>query len=168
MKLVFNSDLLCYSKHALKTVSGGIKSDLKAHILQAVFVHVRFAMMSPSELAKILVRPICQHHMEFFVERVAIGMSYHSGQEERIREIRGQENGALQFTPRLYTTDVWGLSMAINGFDQIEDYRSFVACFFSLNYLSECHEGEVSLSFLRDSPGILIGLNFRARHRLGD
>lgn len=108
--------------------------------IEAVFVHVRFAMMSPSELAKILVRPICQHHMEFFVERVAIGMSYHSGQEERIREIRAQENGALQFTPRLYTTDVWGLSMAINGFDQIEDYRSFVACFFSLNYLSECHE----------------------------
>lgn len=109
--------------------------------IEAVFVHVRFAMMSPSELAKILVRPILQYHKEFFVERVAIGMSYHSGQEDRIREIRAQENGALQFTPRLYTTDVWGLSMSINGFEEIENYRSFVALFFSQQDLSECHEG---------------------------
>ncbi|XP_055618279.1 BTB/POZ domain-containing protein 17 [Toxorhynchites rutilus septentrionalis] len=108
--------------------------------IEAVFVHVRFAMMSPSELAQILVRPILQYHKEFFVERVAIGMSYHSGQEDRIREIRAQENGALQFTPRLYTTDVWGLSMKIDDFEGIENYRSFVALFFSQQDLSECQE----------------------------
>lgn len=111
--------------------------------IEAVFVNVRFAMMSPSELAKILVSPIFQLHKEFFVERVAIGMSYHSGQDDRIRAIRAQENGMLQFTPRLYTTDVWGLSMTINEFEQIDNYQNFVACFFSQKDLSECHEGAV-------------------------
>ncbi|XP_055537081.1 BTB/POZ domain-containing protein 17 [Wyeomyia smithii] len=106
--------------------------------IEAVFVHVRFAMMSPSELAKILVRPILQYHKEFFVERVAIGMSYHSGQDDRIRAIRSQENGALQFTPRLYTN--WGCSMVICGFEQIENYENFVYFFDSQKDLSECHE----------------------------
>ncbi|XP_055608513.1 BTB/POZ domain-containing protein 17 [Uranotaenia lowii] len=108
--------------------------------IEAVFVHVRFAMMSPAELAQILVRPIMSYHKQFFVERVAIGMSFHSGQDEQIREIRNQPNGALQFTPRLYTTDVWGLSMTIPEFEQVENYRNFAAYFFSQKNLSECHE----------------------------
>lgn len=115
--------------------------------IEAVFVHVRFAMMSPSELARIIMRPIFEYHKEFFVDRVAIGMSYHSGQDDRIRAIRGQENGALQFTPRLYTTDVWGLSMTIDGFEQIENYSNFVACFFSQKDLSECHQSEQSVAW---------------------
>lgn len=109
--------------------------------IEAVFAHVRFAMMSPTELSKILVSPIVQFHKDFFVARAAIGLSYHSGQDDRIRAIRAQENGTLQFTPRLYTTDVWGLSMTVNEFEQINNYQSYVACFFSQKELSECHEG---------------------------
>ncbi|XP_058825959.1 BTB/POZ domain-containing protein 17 [Topomyia yanbarensis] len=108
--------------------------------IEAVFVHVRFAMMSPPELAKILLRPIMQYHKDFFVERVAIGMSYHAG--EGIQAIRTQENGALQFTPRLYTTDKWGFSMRVPDFEQIENYTNFVGLFFSQNDLSESHEDQ--------------------------
>ncbi|KXJ70737.1 BTB/POZ domain-containing protein 17 [Aedes albopictus] len=110
--------------------------------IEAVFAHVRFAMMSPAELANVLTCPIFRFHKEFFVERVAIGMCYHSGRDDRIREIRAQENGTLQFTPRLYTNDRWSLSMMIDEFEKIENYQNFVWCFFSQKHLSECYEDQ--------------------------
>ncbi|EAT45809.1 AAEL002941-PA [Aedes aegypti] len=108
-------------------------SEEERHTIEAVFVHVRFAMMSPAELANVLVCSIFPFHKEFFIERVAIGMCYHAGQDDRIREIRSQENGALQFTPRLYTNDRWSLNMTVEEFDKIENYKNFVWCFFSQN-----------------------------------
>lgn len=54
----------------------------------------------------------------------------------------GMVGGALQFTPRLYTSDTYSLSMSIENFDGIEDFQTFGACFFSQSNLSECLEGE--------------------------
>uniref|UniRef100_U5EUX5 Putative transport and golgi organization n=1 Tax=Corethrella appendiculata TaxID=1370023 RepID=U5EUX5_9DIPT len=123
-----------------------LNDDEKQHYvittLHSVIVHIRFAMMTPTELSKLLVRPIMNWHKEFFVERIAIGMSYHSGQIERVQEIRSQETGALQFTPRLYTTDVWGFTMTIKEFEKIENYQNIAACFFSQSNLSEDQEDQ--------------------------
>lgn len=56
--------------------------------------------------------------------------------------------GALQFTPRLYTSDTYSLSMAIDKFESIEDFQTFGACFFSQSNLSECFEGKkIDLNF---------------------
>lgn len=110
--------------------------------IETLVVHIRFAMMSPTELAKLLLQPIVKHHTEFFVERISIGMSYHSGQDDRVTKIRATAAGSLQFTPRLYTSDTYSLAMQIENFENIENYQTFGACFFSQSTLSECQEGK--------------------------
>ena len=117
------------------------KQQFLLNIIESIIVCIRFAMMTPREIAKILLRPIINLHKEFFVERLSIGMSYHSGQIDHVKQIIKQESGQLQFTPRLYTTDKWGLNMTIKEFEKIENYQSFVYCFFSQNNLSE-HQQE--------------------------
>ncbi|GAB0089292.1 BTB/POZ domain-containing protein 17 [Sergentomyia squamirostris] len=111
-------------------------------ILECTVIHIRFAMMTPNELANLLLRPIVSLNKAFFVDLIAIGMCYHSGQEERVAEIRQTDAGQLQFTPRLYTTDVWGLSMSIPQFDKIEDFQNVAALFFSKSNLSEFQEDQ--------------------------
>lgn len=44
-----------------------------------VMSHIRFPMMSPRQLAELLLSPLTTKYKEFFVERMAIGMSFHSG-----------------------------------------------------------------------------------------
>lgn len=111
-------------------------------LIESVVVHIRFAMMTPTDLAKLLLKPIIKHHTEFFVERISIGMSYHSGQDDSVAKVRATDLGALQFTPRLYTSDTYSLSMTITNFENIENYQTFGACFFSQSNLSEYQEGE--------------------------
>lgn len=117
-------------------------------LIESVVVHIRFAMMTPTELAKLLLKSIIKHHTEFFVERIAVGMSYHSGQEDQVAKVRDEMvGGALQFTPRLYTSDTYSLSMSIDKFESIEDFQTFGACFFSQSNLSECLEGKFVFLF---------------------
>lgn len=111
-------------------------------LIESLFVHVRFAMMTPSELARLLVRPFIKMHQQFFVDRMGIGMSYHSGHIERVTEIRNSEYGVLQFTPRLYTTDSWGLAIAVEDFEHFENFQPVCACFFSQSNLSEYQDGK--------------------------
>ena len=42
-------------------------------------LHVRFPMMTPRQLAELLLVPLTSRHKDFFVERMAMGMSFHSG-----------------------------------------------------------------------------------------
>ncbi|KAJ9577327.1 hypothetical protein L9F63_006071 [Diploptera punctata] len=54
--------------------------DTEAHMEQLVvevMSHVRFPMMSPRQLAELLLSPLTKKYKEFFVERMAIGMSFH-------------------------------------------------------------------------------------------
>lgn len=104
-------------------------------------VHIRFPMMTPSELASIILRPCIALHKEFFIDRMAIGMSYHANQVERIEQIRKSENGALQFTPRLYTSDLFSFEMNLQEFHEIEKYANYGACFFSQSTLAESQDG---------------------------
>lgn len=106
-------------------------------LIEATVMHIRFAMMTPRELAHLLLYPILAYHKEFFVQRMAIGMSYHSGQEDRVKEIRKSKSGSLQFTPRLYSNDLWSVSFDIKDYYHIPDYTNYVACFFSQRNLAE-------------------------------
>lgn len=132
---------LLYKKEQLYNSDSNLtaqeKESIFLNMIESTVVHIRFAMMSPIELARLLIKPIILCHKEFLVQRMAIGMSYHSGQEERIKEVRNSEMGALQFTPRLYSSDVWSYSMSIKDFDRIEKYQNFVAYFFSQRNLAE-------------------------------
>lgn len=78
-------------------------------------------------------------------------MSYQSGQEDRVREVRYSSEGMLQFTPRLYSNDTWSVSIHVKEFDQIEKYTNYVTCFFSQRNIAETEDGEylmVSLYFV--------------------
>ena len=44
-----------------------------------VMSNIRFPMMSPRQLAELLLNPLTTKYKEFFVEKMAIGMSFHSG-----------------------------------------------------------------------------------------
>ncbi|XP_045449062.1 BTB/POZ domain-containing protein 17 [Melitaea cinxia] len=107
------------------------ESELKAHwdtLVTTVFSQVRFPMMCPNQLAKLLLCPLTQEHKEFFMERMAIAMSYQSGQYERIAEVQQSDSGRLLFTPRLYTEDTWGSVLAVDNFHCLPSYhtRTFI------------------------------------------
>jgi len=119
-------------------------------IIEQTVIHIRFGMMTPRELAHLLIVPLIEYHKEFLVERIAIGMSYQSGQEDRVREIRSSEGGELQFTPRLYWNDTWSVLIEVPNFDEIEHYKNYVTCFFSQRHIAETEDGELlnkNLSF---------------------
>lgn len=61
----------------IKTLSE-VKNQIKDLVCR-VITHIRFPMMSPNQLASLLILPIVQEFKEFFVQRMAIGMSYHHG-----------------------------------------------------------------------------------------
>jgi hypothetical protein len=60
------------------TTSDDIDSHMEQLVIE-VMSHVRFPMMSPRQLADLLLSPLTKTYKEFFVERMAIGMAFHSG-----------------------------------------------------------------------------------------
>lgn len=120
-----------------KSLSDEEKEEHVKTLIEEIMVHIRFAMMTPTELAGILLRPSVGLHKEFFIDRMSIGMAYHAGQSGRIEQVRSTDNGALQFTPRLYTSDLFSFEMNITEFHNVENYANFGACFFSQSTLSE-------------------------------
>lgn len=59
-----------------------------------------------------------------------------------MEEVWNSEDGALQFTPRLYLNDVWSFNMLVKDFEKTKDYENFVACFFSQRTLAEREDGK--------------------------
>ncbi|XP_064547098.1 kelch-like protein diablo [Drosophila montana] len=116
------------------------KASSFVELIEQTVMHIRFGMMTPRELAHLLVVPLIEYHKEFLVERIAIGMSYQSGQEDRVREVRSTECGELQFTPRLYWNDTWSVGIDVHNFDNIEDYKNYVTCFFSQRHIAETED----------------------------
>ena len=49
------------------------------NLIRQIFSYVRFPMMSPRQLADLLLCSLTQRYKEFFVERMAISMAFHSG-----------------------------------------------------------------------------------------
>lgn len=110
-------------------------------LIEQTIKHIRFGMMTPRELAHLLIFPLIIHHSEFIVERMAIGMSYQSGQEDRVCEVRNSSAGRLQFTPRLYLNDTWSIGIEVNDLNQLDNYNYYVNCFFSQGYIAENEDG---------------------------
>ncbi|XP_071444543.1 galectin-3-binding protein isoform X1 [Hetaerina americana] len=99
-------------------------------LVTAVMSYIRFPMMSPRQLAELLLSPLTKTYKEFFVERMAIGMSFHSDQLERVEEVvRSHPHGELLFTPRLYTSDRWGALLVVEHFPQLPIYHSHTLVF---------------------------------------
>ena len=55
------------------------QEDHNESLVRQVFAYVRFPMMSPRQLADLLLCSLTQQYKEFFVQRMAIAMAFHSG-----------------------------------------------------------------------------------------
>ncbi|KAF7378911.1 BTB/POZ domain-containing protein 17 [Vespula maculifrons] len=118
-----------------------LPDELEATLKQlvvAVMSPVRFPMMSPRQLAELLLSPLTKKYKEFFVERMSIGMSFHSGQIERVKEVcLNEEDGALLFEPRLYTVDTCSSLLTIENFHGLPSYHTRTLVFSSHSCLAE-------------------------------
>ena len=54
------------------------QEDHNESLVRQVFAYVRFPMMSPRQLADLLLCSLTQQYKEFFVQRMAIAMAFHS------------------------------------------------------------------------------------------
>lgn len=107
-------------------------------IVFAVMLPIRFPMMTPRQLAELLLSPLTQKYKEFFVERMSIGMSFHSGQNGRISEImETEENSYLLFEPRLYTVDTCSSLLTVENFHNLPSYYTRTFVFSSHSHLAE-------------------------------
>lgn len=98
-------------------------------LIEGICTHIRFPMMTVRELAEIPLKSITTYSKEFFCNKMALGMSFHAGQPCRFD---GDEVN-LQYTPRLYTSDIFCLEMKVEEIHNVENYKNFGACFFSLS-----------------------------------
>lgn len=97
-------------------------------LIEGICVNIRYPMMTVEELASIPLKPITSFCKEFFCDRMALGMSFHANQP-----ITHSSNiDYLQYTPRLYTSDNFCLEMVVPEIHKVENYKTFGACFFSL------------------------------------
>lgn len=119
-------------------------------LIEGICTHIRFPMMTVRELAEIPLKPITAFSKEFFCDRMALGMSFHAGQPSRYE---GDPNEmSLQYTPRLYTSDVFCLEMKVEEIHHCENYKNYGACFFSLsefpyNSNNDASDGEILCCF---------------------
>lgn len=55
------------------------RNNVEEQLVTEVMTFIRFPMMSPRQLADLLLAPLTKMYKEFFVDRMAIGMAFHSG-----------------------------------------------------------------------------------------
>jgi hypothetical protein len=122
-------------------------AELEEHmsgLVKSVMMFIRFPMLSPRELADLLLSPLIKQHKEFFVDRMAIGMTYHSGQQEQIEKISATEEGKLLFTPRLYTSDIYSAVMVIENFNSLPCYHTSTFVFSSHMSAADCESDKIN------------------------
>jgi len=107
-------------------------------LVHEVMLHIRFPMMSPRQLAELILSPLTTKYKEFFIERMAIGMSFHSNQQERLKEVVASEDtGRLLFTPRFYTADNYSSVLSVENFYSVPYYHTSTMVFSSHSGLAE-------------------------------
>ena len=85
----------------------------------ACMEHVRFPMMSPSQLADLLLSPLITLHMETMMQRMAAAMAYHRNTKDAVTNLLKYRNGDRLLTPRLYTEDKYCASLSVDYFPQV-------------------------------------------------
>lgn len=126
--------------------SGLPKSELQLHMkdfVEIIMSYIRFPMMSPRELADLLLSPLIKEHKEFFVDRMAMGMIYHSGHKERLKNLCASEDGRLLLTPRLYTCDSFSAILLIENVSSLPIYHTSTFVFSSHMSIAECESDKI-------------------------
>jgi len=148
---VFKSIEIWLAARRQEMVEGG-EENIAIHMERltlACIEHVRFPMMSPSQLADLLLSPLIIHHMEPLVSRMAAAMAYHRNAEDAVSNLLKYRNGDRLLTPRLYTEDKYCASLSVDYFPQLPVYhcRSLV---FSSHESTADHSGEAQVDWTVD------------------
>jgi BTB/POZ domain-containing protein 17 len=98
-------------------------------LIEAICVHIRYPMMTVSQLAAIPLKPIVAFNKDFFFDRVALAMSFHAHEAS---SIDCDYDTSFQYIPRLYTADPFCLEITVKEIQTVANYQNFGACFFSL------------------------------------
>lgn len=107
-------------------------------------------MMSPRQLADLLLSPLINKYKDFFVERMAIGMYFHAGQLDRVKEVIGnEEEGHLLFEPRLYTIDTCSSLLSVENFHNLQSYHNRTFVFSSHSHLAD-YKGDQTCEWVVD------------------
>ncbi|KAL1453225.1 hypothetical protein WDU94_007389 [Cyamophila willieti] len=121
-------------------------------LVESVICYIRFPMMSRKELAQLLLCPLVRTHKEFFIDRMTIGVAYHTGCPEDVEHILESKfpQDRLLFTPRLYTDAKFSSPLHISHFDSIPPYHSRTLVFSSLSNPSDNDEDERPVEWVID------------------
>ena len=112
-------------------------------LVPLVMSYIRFPMIEPSHLAKVLLNPLMLRFKEFFVKRMSLAMRYHSN---GVSNYLKTELTALSFTPRLYTTEKWSSSLLIEGYENLPVYGVRTLVFNTPSALSEIEAQRKNIS----------------------
>jgi len=110
---------------------------------------VRFPMMSPSQLADLLLSPLTSAYMPLMVGRMQAAMGYHKGVAGAVAKITRYPYGDKLLTPRLYTEDKYCASLSVDYFPQLPVYHSRSLVFSSHSSTAD-HCGENLLEWVVD------------------
>ena len=94
---------------------------------------IRFPMMTPSQLANLLLDPLSKSHTDFLVDRIRAGVRYHQGELPKLTK----PEEARLYTPRLYTKEKFCASLSIDHFYELPFYHSRSLLFASQRHISE-------------------------------
>lgn len=119
--------------------------------ISEVIQHVRFPMMTPAQLADLLLSPLSQSHTEMLVEKIRTAMEYHKDQLTIPAQAKARRRfhvhipglDPILFTPRLYTTESFCASLTVDHVPNLLSYhcRSLL---FSTQKNTAAHKGEES------------------------
>ncbi|XP_018319328.1 BTB/POZ domain-containing protein 17 isoform X2 [Agrilus planipennis] len=109
------------------------------NLVESIMQSIRFTMMSPAELADLILLPLVKRYSSFFLDKMALGMAYHFGTLKGDKEI-----DPVQFTPRLYTCDRYSTILSI---EKVRDLPSYhVSTFVFSTHMSTCESDSDKIS----------------------
>ncbi len=101
---------------------------------------IRFPMMTPKQLAGLMLSPLSESHTELMVDRIRAAMHYHNNFEGLAAAPPAVEDAA-SYTPRLYTCDRYCASLSVDNFQGLQFYQRRGLVFTAQNHTAECMLG---------------------------
>ncbi len=85
--------------------------------IQELLQTIRFPMMTPAQLASLLVNPLSQTHTELLVEKIRTAMKFHRNC------MPDAQSDPRLFTPRVYTAERFCACLSIEHFHNLQSYH---------------------------------------------
>ncbi|XP_025421083.1 uncharacterized protein LOC112691120 [Sipha flava] len=83
--------------------------EYRISLTEHVMSYIRYPMIPPRIMARLLIEPVLKQNMNFFIEKMAAAMEYNMIKKEKQSNAKNE----LECTPRLYTCSRWGDKFSI-------------------------------------------------------